>query len=115
VAWVYFRASDVSEANRIVAALFGFGAPESFTPTSRGIVTFVWLYFLIAWSMPNTVQLFARHHIYLPNKAFAGAMARAADGWGYRLTRGWALITALTFTVGWFAISNLSPFLYFQF
>ncbi len=115
VAWVYFRASDVSEANRIVAALFGFGAPESFTPTSRGIVTFVWLYFLIAWALPNTVQLFARHHIYLPNKAFAGAMARAADGWGYRLTRGWALITALTFTVGWFAISNLSPFLYFQF
>ncbi|MFN7664003.1 MAG: MBOAT family O-acyltransferase [Inhella sp.] len=115
VAWVYFRAGSLDEANRMVAAMFGLGAPESFTPTSRGIVTFVGLYFLIAWALPNTVQLFARHHIYLPNKAFAPAMAQAAEGFGYRLTRGWAAVTALTLTVGWFAISNLSPFLYFQF
>jgi D-alanyl-lipoteichoic acid acyltransferase DltB (MBOAT superfamily) len=116
VAWLYFRATSIEEANRFVAAMFGFGAPTSFTPTSRGIVTFVWLYFLIAWFMPNTVELFARHHIYLPSKAFAAAMERATEArLAYRFNKRWALLTALTFTIGWFAISNLSPFLYFQF
>ena len=115
VAWVYFRAADVSEANRIVAAMFGFGAPESFTPTSRGIVTFVWVYFLIAWFAPNTVQLFARHDMFLPSRALQRVVDASKQGLGYAFTRRWALATALTFTVGWFAISNLSPFLYFQF
>ncbi len=116
IAWLYFRAGSIEEANRFVAAMFGLGAPSSFTPTSRGIVTFVWLYFLIAWFMPNTVELFARHHIYLPSKAFASAIQRATEArLAYRLNKTWALLTALTFTIGWFAISNLSPFLYFQF
>jgi len=76
----------------------------------------VWLYFLIAWFMPNTVELFARHHIFLPSKAFAAAMERATEArLAYRFNKRWALLTALTFTIGWFAISNLSPFLYFQF
>jgi alginate O-acetyltransferase complex protein AlgI len=116
VAWIYFRAGSIDEANRFVAAMFGFGAAESFTPTSRGIVTFVWLYFILVWALPNSVQLFARHQVYLPNKAFAPAMASAATArLSYQLTPTWAACTALMFTIGWFAISNLSPFLYFQF
>lgn len=115
VAWIYFRAADLAEANRFVLAMAGFGAAESFTPTSRGLVTFVWLYLLIVWTMPNTVQMFARHHVYLPNKVFGGAMEQATQGFGYRLNARWAVLTAVTFTIGWFAISNLSPFLYFQF
>lgn len=116
VAWIYFRAGSIDEANRFVAALFGFGAEQSFTPTSRGIVTFVWLYFILVWALPNSVQLFARHHIYLPSKAFAPAMQAASQArFSYQLTPAWAACTALMFTIGWFAISNLSPFLYFQF
>ena len=116
IAWLYFRAGSVAEANQFVAAMAGMGAAESFTPTSRGVVTFVWLYFLIAWALPNTVQLFAAHHVFLPSRAFAKALdAAPATIWSYRFTRAWAALTALLFTIGWFAISNLSPFLYFQF
>lgn len=116
VAWVYFRAGSIAEANTFVAAMAGFGADESFTPTSRGVVTFVWLYFVIAWALPNTVQIFAAHQMVVPSKAFENRLDSAPDSrLRYRFTRGWAAITAITFTIGWFAISNLSPFLYFQF
>lgn len=116
VAWIYFRAGSLAEANQFVAAMFGLGAAESFTPTSRGVVTFVWLYFLIAWAMPNTVQIFAAHQMVLPSKAFATQLdTKPQSRLRYRFTPAWAAITAITFTIGWFAISNLSPFLYFQF
>ncbi len=119
VAWIYFRSGSLAEANQFVAAMAGFGAAESFTPTSRGIVTFVWLYFILVWALPNTVQVFAAHGMFLPSRAFAKQLDAAPDSTGhrlrYRFTRGWAAITALCFTIGWFAISNLSPFLYFQF
>lgn len=115
VAWIYFRAVDLEQANQFVQAMLGLGAQESFTPTSRGLITFVWLYFLTAWFLPNSAQLFARHQVYLPNKVFGAAMERSALGFGYGFSAGWAMLTALTFTIGWFAISNLSPFLYFQF
>lgn len=119
VAWLYFRAGSLEEANQFALALFGFGATESFTPTTRGIVTFAWAYALIIWGLPNTVQVFARHSLFLPSKAFADALAKAAAAprrwWHHEFSRSWALLTAVIFTIGWFAISNLSPFLYFQF
>lgn len=116
VAWIYFRAGSLSEANQFVAAMFGLGAEQSFTPSSRGIVTFVWLYFILVWALPNTVQMFAAHGLFLPSKAFAAALNDAPESHlRYRFTLGWAAVTAIAFTVGWFAISNLSPFLYFQF
>ena len=52
----------------------------------------------------------------VPSKAFANQLdASPQSRLRYRFTPAWAAITALTFTIGWFAISNLSPFLYFQF
>jgi alginate O-acetyltransferase complex protein AlgI len=111
VAWVFFRAADLTTALAVLKAMFYITHHASFTPTTYGVVTFLWLYFLLVWCLPNTVQLFQRFAAYLHAERYLAD----APHWGYRLTTSWAVTAALSFSVAWFALSNLSPFIYFQF
>ncbi len=147
IAWVFFRAVDLSTALRVLKAMFLITDHPSFTPTTYGVVTFIWLYFVLVWCLPNTVQLFQRFAAYLHAERYLGghnlrptsgtssgtsssvagrANAFAHDAslktppvahpwWAYRLNSFWAILAALSFSVAWFALSNLSPFIYFQF
>ena len=129
--WVFFRANDLATALGIVKAMLGLTTHVSFTPTTYGVVTFIWLYFLLAWLLPNTAQIFQRFEAYLHAGRYIGgpvggqvggavggpdsASAARAPGWAYKLNAGWAVLAALSFSIAWFALSNLSPFIYFQF
>ena len=117
--WVFFRANDLATALSILKAMLGLTTHVSFTPTTYGVVTFIWLYFVLAWLLPNTAQIFQRFDAYLHAGRFLGgpapALARRVPGWAYRLNAGWAVLAALSFSIAWFALSNLSPFIYFQF
>ncbi len=143
IAWVFFRAIDLPTALRIFKAMFLITDHPSFTPTTYGVVTFIWLYFVLVWCLPNTVQLFQRFEAYLHAERYLGgrilataskaessagrhasadvpvsateAMKRAMPVWAYRLNSLWAILAAVSFSVAWFALSNLSPFIYFQF
>jgi alginate O-acetyltransferase complex protein AlgI len=144
IAWVFFRAVDLSTALRVLKAMFLISDHPSFTPTTYGVVTFIWLYFVLVWCLPNTVQLFQRFEAYLHAERYLGGqilatqsklpivrakvslLASGADVkalehkpvapfWAYRLNSLWAVLAAVAFSVAWFALSNLSPFIYFQF
>jgi alginate O-acetyltransferase complex protein AlgI len=155
IAWVFFRALDLPTALRVLKAMFMLTDYPSFTPTTYGVVTFIWLYFVLVWCLPNTVQIFQRFGAYLHAEKYLGghiftispqasasvavranpvfdtshpnatphpnvtahlnAMARTIPVWAYRLNSFWAILAAVSFSVAWFALSNLSPFIYFQF
>ncbi len=122
IAWVFFRAVDLSTALRVLKAMFLMTDHPSFTPTTYGVVTFIWLYFILVWCLPNTVQLFQRFAAYLHAEEYLSgrtlavkSLAEKHPWWSYRMNSFWAILAAISFSVAWFALSNLSPFIYFQF
>jgi alginate O-acetyltransferase complex protein AlgI len=118
IAWVFFRAVDLATAIRVLRAMFFITDHPSFTPTGYGVVTFIWLYFLLVWFLPNTVQLFQRFEAYLHAERYlerAESIIKPVPAWAYRLNAFWAILAGVSFSVAWFALSNLSPFIYFQF
>jgi alginate O-acetyltransferase complex protein AlgI len=75
------------------------------------------LYAAIVWCLPNSAQMFRKFGMYqhaeeyLPRTPVSAVSVLLT----YDLKPAWALISAVTFTIAWFALSNLSPFIYFQF
>jgi alginate O-acetyltransferase complex protein AlgI len=117
IGWVYFRSPDLHTANTMLAAMLG---ASSHAPVAGGLHE-VWpnllLYAAMIWFLPNSAQIFRKFGMYqhaeeylprTPVSAVSGVLT-------YDLKPAWALISAVTFTIAWFALSNLSPFIYFQF
>lgn len=118
VLWVVFRAEDVSSAMNIWAAMFGAGHETSVTRFWRTVGPLFLVYFFIVWFTPNLVQIFRRYTIGLDSEQFQTAQKWYWPEriWVYQIGHWqWALISALIFVVAWFSMSNLSPFIYFQF
>jgi D-alanyl-lipoteichoic acid acyltransferase DltB (MBOAT superfamily) len=115
--WVYFRAPDVATANRMIAAMFGVSSDASFTPLHADVVITLLVGQAIVFLLPNTAQLFRRFGVYQHADRYMDPAVRLKPDWlwTYRLTPRWAVTSAITFLVAWFALSNLSPFIYFQF
>ena len=85
--------------------------------TVSGIVPMFPIYFLIVWFMPNTMELFQACKAALHVEEYRDLEKRPLRPVWLRfdLTARWAITTAGVFIVAWFALSNLSPFIYFQF
>ena len=116
-AWVFFRAPDLDAALRLATAMLGFSEWHEVALLTRGIVPVFPVYFLIVWLMPNTMELFQASKAALHVEEYRDdETAPLRPAWlRFKLTAGWAITTAGVFVVAWFALSNLSPFIYFQF
>ncbi len=116
-AWVFFRSPDIDSAMRLAVAMFGFSGWHEVVFLTRGIVPIFPLYFLIIWVMPNTMELFQTTRAALHVEDYRDdEVSPLFPGWlSFNLSVGWATTTAVVFICAWFALSNLSPFIYFQF
>ena len=116
-AWVFFRAPDFDSAFRMVRAMFGFSGWIEIVELSNGIPPLIPLYCFIVWVLPNTMEIFQATKAALHVEDYRDDQASPlVPPWlSFGLTRGWAATSALVFILAWFALSNLSPFIYFQF
>jgi alginate O-acetyltransferase complex protein AlgI len=116
-AWVFFRSPDLDSAMRLAVAMFGFSSWHEVVPITRGLVPMFPLYLLIVWFMPNTMELFQASRAALHVEEYRDdQVAPLRPGWlSFTLTARFAVTTAVVFVCAWFALSNLSPFIYFQF
>jgi alginate O-acetyltransferase complex protein AlgI len=134
VAWVYFRAGTLEQANAIVAAMTGVngvvlpyrwleklgaagvwlaahGVDFRNTATFGGGTQLNWLIIcaLITWLAPNTQQLLRGCSPALGVTDDASTTLRWRPAWR------WLIGTALLATFGILSLTSLSEFLYFQF
>ncbi len=116
-AWVFFRAPDFDTALRLAAAMLGLSGESGAHPVAAGILPMLLPYFLIVWCLPNTMQLFARSGAILNIRDYTAAREPTLleRRFSFRPSRTWAVGSALVFVTAWFAMSNLSPFIYYQF
>ncbi len=116
-AWVFFRASDLDSAMRLATAMLGFSEWHEVVLITRGIVPMFPIYLFIVWFMPNTMEIFQATRAALHVEEFRDDQARPLrPAWlTFRLNARWAFACAAVFVCAWFALSNLSPFIYFQF
>jgi alginate O-acetyltransferase complex protein AlgI len=112
-AWILFRAEDTQSVWRMLAAMAGMSGWMHVVEPSNGITPMLPIYLAICWLAPNSMQLFSgtRAPLHVEEYVRDGRRPRFRFG----LTRAWASVTAVLFIIAWFAISNLSPFIYFQF
>lgn len=135
--WVPFRATGFDAAMNVYAGMFGIGGivlPElmqripglgavlaqlpviwvdDLVAVDRLSVLWLVAGFLVIWAMPNTVQITARHRPVLdPTRVVSG---RAPTPLIWRPTRAWAWSVGAMATLALLQLSEVSPFLYFQF
>ena len=116
-AWVFFRSPDIETAMRLAVAMFGFSGWHEVAFLTRGIVPIFPIYLIIIWVMPNTMEIFQSTRAALHVEDYRDdEVSPLYPGWlSFKLSVGWAATTAVVFICAWFALSNLSPFIYFQF
>jgi alginate O-acetyltransferase complex protein AlgI len=112
-AWIVFRAPDLAAARIVAGGLFGIGhsAIVSFSPLAA--VTLLALFFVV-WFMPNSMELMWRHDPALPSP-YANQPVTPAKRLSWRPTPLNAAAYGLLCIVAVLALSNLKPFIYFQF
>lgn len=136
-AWVYFRATDLASANRIIGGMlgqWGVALPDAITTrltalrpvldllsikTYLGggavfIETWSWVIVaaLIAFLAPNTQEIMGRFEPALPDE---GQRPAVLPQRAWQPTRRTALAMGLLFGAGFLALSRPTEFLYFQF
>ena len=113
LAWIVFRAPDLATAGNVAAGLLGRGhsAVVSFSPLAAGTLL---LLFALVWLMPNSMELMWRYRPALPSP-YADQPVSAAKRWSWQPTPLNAAAYGLLCIVAVLALSNLKPFIYFQF
>jgi D-alanyl-lipoteichoic acid acyltransferase DltB (MBOAT superfamily) len=113
IAWIVFRAPDLATAGTVAAGLLGGGhsAVVSFSPLAAGTLL---LLFALVWLMPNSMELMWRYRPALPSP-YADQPVMPATRWSWQPTPLNAAAYGLLCIVAVLALSNLKPFIYFQF
>ncbi len=122
VGQVFFRASSVSAAISMLAAMLGFhtarnlalqdsiAAPYHASPARLGSLA---IGYIIVWAMPNTQQILLR---FKPSLApFRSDLEPALVRFSWRPTAAWGCLLAFLFFYTVVKMQNPSTFLYFQF
>ena len=112
VAWVFFRASSISDAFTVLSGMAGANGPGDFVQ-ARNAAGWIAACLLVVWCMPNTYEVFSRFHPALAVRPDLVRAAPAALDW--HPTRVWAVVMAVMFVAGILAMNKFSPFLYFRF
>ena len=135
VAWVVFRASDMTAAVVMLKAMAGCNGlvlPDFWLPkwgafgqwlvahgvvfgdtrdlVSGGLINWIWILLLVVWFAPNTQQFLSA---YRPALTPPADVSRGRFKWSPRPV--YALIAALLVTLAIFNLHRQSEFLYFQF
>jgi alginate O-acetyltransferase complex protein AlgI len=113
LAWIVFRAPDLASAGSVISGLVGGGHSSivSFSPLAAATLV---LLFGLVWFMPNSMQLLWRHDPALPSP-YANEPVTPATRLSWQPTRWQAAAYGLLCIVAVLALSNLKPFIYFQF
>ena len=113
LAWVVFRAPDLASARDVVSGLIGGGhsAVVSFSPLAAGTLL---LLSVIVWFMPNSMELMWKHWPALPSP-YPGQPVGPARRLSWSPTPLNAAVYGLLCILAVLALSNLKPFIYFQF
>jgi alginate O-acetyltransferase complex protein AlgI len=112
-AWIVFRAPDLASARNVLSGLLGLGhsVVVSFSPLAA--VTLA-LLFAMVWLMPNSMEIMARYRPALPSP-YADQPVEAAKRLSWRPVPLQAAVYGLICIMAVLALSNLKPFIYFQF
>lgn len=114
-AWVFFRADSVATAMVLVKGMAGLGGWHTVAPSELYLLLPV--YCAIVWVMPNTLELFRRFRpaIHAEDYDADNPPGRIERRLAFDFSSRWAILAAAIFIIAWLSISNLSPFIYFQF
>ncbi len=113
-AWVVFRAQSLSAAGNVLRGLAGIGGDShlvTFSPLAGGAIA---LLFLIVWFGPNSMEIM---WAYRPALAPPRGTSQVRDigSWRWQPSRRGAIAFGMVCVAAMLALSNLSPFIYFQF
>ncbi|MCX7282437.1 MAG: MBOAT family protein [Alphaproteobacteria bacterium] len=113
LAWIVFRAPDLASARNVAEGLAGMGhsAVVSFSPLAAVALL---LLFGMVWFMPNSMELMWRHNPALPSP-YENQHVTPAPFLSWKPTPLNAAAYGLLCIVAVLALSNLKPFIYFQF
>jgi D-alanyl-lipoteichoic acid acyltransferase DltB (MBOAT superfamily) len=113
LAWIVFRAPDLASARNVLGGFVGLGHSSvvSFSPLAAIALL---LLFGMVWFMPNSMEIMWRHDPALPSP-YADQPVTPAQRLSWRPTRLQAAAYGLLCIVAVLALSNLKPFIYFQF
>jgi len=113
LAWIVFRAPDLASARNVAEGLLGMGhsAVVSFSPLAVGALL---LLFGMVWFMPNSMELMWQHNPALPSP-YEIQPVKPARFLSWKPTPLNAAVYGLLCIVAMLALSNLKPFIYFQF
>lgn len=117
LAWVYFRSPDVATAHRMFTAMAGLTDASYQHLLGRGLIPLIPLWLFIVMVLPNTTEMFRRARPYLDIREHLGTLATGPFDrlMLFRQNWRWAIGSGLVLATAWFALSNLTPFIYFQF
>lgn len=112
-AWIVFRSPDLATARNVLGGLVGGGHSSvvSFSPLAAGALLFL---FILVWLMPNSMELMWRHNPALPSP-YADQPVAPAKRLSWQPTPIQAGVYGLVCILAVLALSNLKPFIYFQF
>jgi D-alanyl-lipoteichoic acid acyltransferase DltB (MBOAT superfamily) len=120
LAWVFFRAPDVSTACALLRKMAGLDQPPLLHPTNwhalagdpqQALVLAVGL--LIALALPNLRQIMGGHDLVLGAPGLPAARPWRRFLW--QPSFGWAVTLAGSFALSLLYLSRVTQFLYFQF
>ncbi len=113
LAWIVFRAPDLASARNVAGGLIGAGhsAVVSFSPLAAVALL---LLGVIVWFMPNSMELMWNHCPALPSP-YADQPVEPARRLSWAPTPWNAAAYGLICIIAVLALSNLKPFIYFQF
>ena len=112
VAWVFFRAESFGAAARILGAMFGAGGTDPMTSSIPMAAAWLAVLLTAVFVLPNTQEILRD---FRPALDFDVDRAGPTRGLRLRLTKRWALLTALLLIVSIVAMSRTSEFIYYQF
>ncbi|HEX2760729.1 MAG TPA: MBOAT family protein [Rhizomicrobium sp.] len=113
LAWIVFRAPTLSAARNVAGGLVGLGNSHvvSFSPLAAIALL---LLFVVVWFMPNSMELMWRYRPALPSP-YPDQPVEPAKKLSWAPTPLNAAAYGLVCILSVLALSNLKPFIYFQF
>ena len=113
LAWIVFRAPTLAAARNVAGGLVGLGNSHvvSFSPLAAAALL---LLFVLVWFMPNSMELMWRYRPALPSP-YPDQPIEPARKLSWAPTPLNAAAYGLVCILSVLALSNLKPFIYFQF